>query len=179
MVLPNVTQLYFRGKIELDAMTMQPRLGSKQSKQVYDILERPATTDLETELANENLEVNDDMILLEVGQKLMEEKKTGKALLLYKYYTKTFPNIVVAWNDLGDIYQLLKNKEEAIKCYEQALKIRPSNVRAKESLKQVEAIKIKKYFMKIPVKYFYKFASASKQYSRKVLNKASMVSMVV
>ena len=74
------------------------------------------------------------MVLLEVGQSLIQEKKTDKALVLYKFYTKTFPNIVVAWNDLGDIYQAQNNKDEAIKCYKQALKIRPENPRAKESL---------------------------------------------
>ena len=45
-----------------------------------------------------------------------------------------FPNIVLAWNDMGDIYLNLKNKEEAIKCYKHALDIRPENPRAKESL---------------------------------------------
>jgi len=41
---------------------------------------------------------------------------------------------VVAWNDLGDIYLSQNNRYEAIKCYQQALKIRPTNPRAKESL---------------------------------------------
>lgn len=134
MVLPNVTQLYFQGKIEQDAMTMQPKFENELSKQIYDILEKPTTTDLSIELAKENLKVEDDMVLLEVGQSLMQEKKTDKALVLYKFYTKTFPNIVVAWNDLGDIYLTQNNKDEAIKCYKQALKIRPENPRAKESL---------------------------------------------
>jgi predicted negative regulator of RcsB-dependent stress response len=78
--------------------------------------------------------VEDDMVFLEVGQLLMQERKNDKALVLYKFYTKTFPNIVVAWNDLGDIYLLQDKKEEAINCYKQALKIRPENPRAKESL---------------------------------------------
>ena len=134
LVLPNITQLYFKGKIEQDAISMQPKFDTKLSKQIYDMIENPSTTDLGTELSKENLKVEDDMILLEVGQKLMEEKKYDKALILYTYYTKTFPNIVVSWNDLGDIYLLKNNKEEAIKCYRQALIIRPSNPRAKESL---------------------------------------------
>ena len=68
----------------------------------------------------------------------MQEKKYGKALTLYKYYTTSFPNIVVAWNDMGDIYRIENNKEEAIKCYSQALKIRPGNPRAKENLDQLK-----------------------------------------
>lgn len=134
MVLPNISQLYFQGKIEQDAMTMQPKFENELSKQIYDILEKPTTADLASELAKENIKVEDDMALLEVGQRLMQEKKTDKALVLYKFYTKTFPNIVVAWNDLGDIYLSQDNKAEAIKCYNQALKIRPENPRAKESL---------------------------------------------
>ncbi len=134
MVLPNVTQLYFQGKIEQDAMTMQPKFDNELSKKIYAILEKPTTKDLAVELAKENLTVENDMILLGVGRSLVEEKKTDKAFILYQYYTKTFPNIVVAWNDLGDIYLLKNNKAEAIKCYNQALKIRPTNPRAREAL---------------------------------------------
>ncbi|MGB3079117.1 MAG: serine hydrolase, partial [Saprospiraceae bacterium] len=122
MVLPNVTQLYFRGKIEQDALSMQPRFENEQSKQIYDILDKTATTDLADALAKENIKVEDDMILLEVGHSLIEEKKMGKALVLYVYYTKAFPNIVVAWNDLGDIYLAQSKKNEAMNCYRQALK---------------------------------------------------------
>jgi tetratricopeptide (TPR) repeat protein len=74
---------------------------------------------------------------LEVGRALVKEKKIELALLLYKYYTSSFPNIVVAWNDLGDLYQVLKNKDAAIQCYQQALKIKPGNSRAKENLEKL------------------------------------------
>jgi CubicO group peptidase (beta-lactamase class C family) len=137
MVLPNITQLYFQGKIEQDALSMKPKFENELSKQIYDILLKPTTTDLAAELAKENLKVDDDMVLLEVGQKLIEEKRNDKAFILYTYYTRVFPNIVVAWNDLGDIYLLQNNKDEAIKCYKQALKIRPENPRAKASLEKL------------------------------------------
>ncbi len=134
MVLPNITQLYFQGKIVADAMVNRPKFENALSKQIYEILTKPSTTDLGIELEKENIKVEDDMILLEVGQKLIQEKKNDKALVLYKFYTKKFPGIVVAWNDLGDIYQLLNNKKEAIKCYQQAFTIRPGNPRAKENI---------------------------------------------
>lgn len=137
MVLPNITQLYFKGKIEQDAIAMQPQFENELSKKIYSIVEKQTTTDLAAELENEKLKVEDDMILLEVGQKLIEEKKNDRALILYKYYTHAFPNIVVAWNDLGDIYLSQNNKAEAIKCYSQALKIRPENTRAKKSLEKL------------------------------------------
>ena len=78
------------------------------------------------------------MILFEVGRRLMEEKKADEALALYQFYTKSFPNIIVAWNDLGDVYESKGNKEEAIKCYKQALKIKPDNQRAKENLEKLK-----------------------------------------
>lgn len=137
VVLPNITQLYFQAKISQDAMTIKPKFENSLSKQVYDILLKPSTTDLGSELTKENLNVEDDMILLEVGQTLMQEKNTKKAFILYKYYTKTFPNIVVAWNDLGDIYQIQNNKDEALRCYRQALKIRPGNPRAIENISKL------------------------------------------
>jgi CubicO group peptidase (beta-lactamase class C family) len=137
MVLPNITQLYFQGKILQDVLAMQRNFRNPLSKQVYDILQKQTTTDLEEELTKEKLKIEDDMILLEVGQRLMQEKKNDKALILYKFYTKKYPAIVVAWNDLGDVYQTYNNKQEAIKCYKQALKIRPENPRAKENLEKL------------------------------------------
>ena len=92
---------------------------------------------MEGELSKQNIKVDDDMILLEVGRALVQEKNNNKALILYKFYTKTFPNIVVAWNDLGDLYQTLNNKDQAIRCYKHAIKIRPENSRAKEALEKL------------------------------------------
>ena len=138
LVLPNVTQLYFRGVIEEDALTVGSGFKDKLSKQIYDIVEKPTTTSLDMELKKEKLQVQDDMILLAVGQKLMEENKLNKALILYSYYTKAFPNIVVAWNDMGDVYQFQNNKTEAIKCYKQALVLRPGNPRAIKNLNKLE-----------------------------------------
>lgn len=138
LILPNVTQLYFNGVIEQDALASGSVLEDKLSKQIYDILEKSTTTDLKAELKKEDLEVDDDMILLEVGQKLMMEKKLDKALMLYAYYTQTFPKIIVAWNDMGDVYRSQNNKAEAIRCYRQALKLRPGNPRAIKNLSELE-----------------------------------------
>ncbi len=137
MVLPNVSQLYFQGKIEQDALLMQAKFENQLSKQIYDILEITNANDLKVELKNKQINVEDDMILLEVGQLLIQENKLKKAMVLYQYYTQKFPKIVVAWNDLGDIYLAQGNKAEAVKCYKQALKIRPENPRAKESLSKL------------------------------------------
>ena len=70
-------------------------------------------------------------------QKLMDENKTAEALALFEYYTKTFPNIVVAKNNLGDLYRKKGEKEKAITCYKAAVKVRPGNPRAIEELKKL------------------------------------------
>ncbi|MEP6713199.1 MAG: serine hydrolase [Ferruginibacter sp.] len=134
MVLPNVTQLYFTGKIIQDAVDNKPKFESQMAGKIYQVLTVNKPTDLGEALKKENIAVDDDMILLDVGKRLIAENKIDEAFSLYLYYTKTFPNIIVSWNDLGDLYQMKNNKTEAIKCYQQALKLRPGNERAKENL---------------------------------------------
>lgn len=137
MAIPNVTQLFFQGNITKDALIMKPKFESEVAEKIYTILNQVKLTELSKEFEKQNITVDDDMVLLEVGQKLIEEKKADEALTLYQYYTKTFPNIVVAWNDMGDVYQMKGNKAEAIKCYSHALKLRPGNPRAKENLEKL------------------------------------------
>ncbi len=137
MVLPNITQLYFDGKITMDAISAHSEFEFLKSKEVYELINEKGVMDFEKSLKAAGIEIDNDMVLLEVGEKLSEENNTEAAIAVYLYYTKTFPNIVVAWNDLGDLYLLKKQTEEAKKCYEQALKIRPENPRAKESLKNL------------------------------------------
>jgi CubicO group peptidase (beta-lactamase class C family) len=137
-VLPNVIQLYFDGKISRDALTERPQFESPMAEKIYNILVTKKPVDLSPELKGKDITVGNDMILLEVGQKLMNENKTEEALVLYKYYTKEFPNIVVAWNDLGDVYRRKNDTENARKCYEQALVVRPNNQRAKENLEKLK-----------------------------------------
>ena len=77
------------------------------------------------------------MLLLELGQKLTNDGLVKPAIALYQYYTKEFPNIVVCWNELGELYLQTNHKDEAKKCFEQALKLRPGNPRAIENLKKL------------------------------------------
>ncbi|MFN8355838.1 MAG: serine hydrolase [Spirosomataceae bacterium] len=137
LILPNISQLYFDGKIEQDARLNQPQFENPQSEKVYSIVSKSSVSDLATELTKQNIQ--DDMILLEVGQKLMVEGNYAKALILYKYYTQAFPTIVVAWNDLGDVYLAQGNKDEALKCYKQALVLRPNNQRAKQNIERLSS----------------------------------------
>ena len=137
MVLPNVTQLYFQGSITQDAMIVKQKFETPMAEKIYNMLVEKHSSDLRLELQKEKINVEDDMVLLDAGQKLIEENKLDEALVLYKYYTEQFPKIVVAWNDLGDVYQMKNDKNKAIECYQQALKIRPGNPRAKENLQKL------------------------------------------
>jgi CubicO group peptidase (beta-lactamase class C family) len=80
---------------------------------------------------------DDDMPFLFAGMALTNEKKYSDARSLYQVYTKEYPQIVVAWNELGDIYKRQGKKSEAKKCYQQALKIRP-NERAQQALEKLK-----------------------------------------
>ena len=129
MVLPNISQLYFEGKISQDASTggrMQPPM----VKKIIEILDKPGVNDLGEALNTEHITIDDDMILLNAGMDLTANKQFDKAMVLYKYYTKAFPNIIVCWNELGELYLMKANKEDAKKCFSMAIKLRPGNPRA-------------------------------------------------
>ncbi|MBX7126412.1 MAG: serine hydrolase [Cyclobacteriaceae bacterium] len=138
MVLPNVLQLYFDGAITKDAVAQRPRFENPQSEVVASLLDKPGVSDLGAALQEAGVVVDDDMVLLEVGQQLMEKGQYERARLLYEYYTRQFPRIVVSWNDLADVYLALKDPVRARTCFEQALRIRPENPRAKEGLRKLD-----------------------------------------
>ena len=136
-VLPNVTQLYFQGEIVHDGFQNDQQTGSDAGDKIFSILTSNSSADLSAELDKQHMEVDDDMILFEVGQKFVNAGNIDAAFTLYKFYTDKFPKIVVAWNELGDIYRMKNKKEEAIRCYKKALEIRPGNPRATENLEKL------------------------------------------
>ncbi|MEP7109261.1 MAG: serine hydrolase [Ferruginibacter sp.] len=137
-ILPNITQLYFYGRIMKDAFDRKVGFEFPKAGLVYDLLVTKGPGDFEKNLKSAGIEIQDDMILLEAGQKLTENNKPDEAIALYEYYVIKFPEIVVAQNDLGDLYLKKGEKEKAKNCYRRALKIRPENPRAKEALKNLE-----------------------------------------
>lgn len=135
MVMPNITQLFFEGKITRDFT--EQKFDHPLMNRLYELLTQHDPAQFEAKLKEENIVVEDDMMLLEVGQKLTNEGHTQSAIVLYTYYTKAFPTIVVCWNELGELYAQTGNKIEAMKCFEQALRLRPGNPRATENLKKL------------------------------------------
>ncbi len=89
------------------------------------------------EFREAHVPLDDDMTLLYAGQQLLQDKNADAAIALYTIYTKEFPNIIIAWNDMGDAYLLKGDKEQAKKCFTQALKLRPANERAKRALQNL------------------------------------------
>lgn len=132
MVLPNVTQLYFLGKIETDATAQL--FQNPQSEKIYRLLDESQVHDLDSALKKENLQPDDDMILLETGERLMDEGKYGSATVLFRYYTQRFPKIIIAWNSLGECLVQQGEITEARNCFHKALALSPDNKRAIENL---------------------------------------------
>jgi CubicO group peptidase (beta-lactamase class C family) len=92
----------------------------------------------ETMLKEAGFDFENDMILLGVGELLQEENKVDDAVHLFIVYTKLFPRIVVAWNQLGRAYLQLGQKEKAKACFVQSISIRPANNPAAELLRESE-----------------------------------------
>jgi len=111
------------------------------SKFIYTLLKEKGAqyflANYKKELADARVPLDDDMNLLYAGEQLLEDKNADAAIALYTVYTNEFPNIIVAWNDMGDAYLLKGDKEQAKKCFLQALKLRPANERAKRALQNL------------------------------------------
>jgi len=90
------------------------------------------------ELADAHISMEDDMNLLYAGRQLLKDKNADASIALYTVYTNEFPNIVVAWNDMGDAYLLKGDKEQARKCFKQVLVLRPANERARQALQSLQ-----------------------------------------
>ncbi len=90
----------------------------------------------ESEFKKQGYTLDDDMIFINVGEALLEEKKNEEAISVLKFGAQKFPKIKMLWNGLGEAYLEKGNKTEAKKCFETVLKMMPDNERAKEGLKK-------------------------------------------
>ncbi|MEN9684995.1 MAG: hypothetical protein RLZZ28_781 [Bacteroidota bacterium] len=111
------------------------------SRFIYSLIKEKGgdyfSANYQKELAEAGIEMDDDMIFLFAGEQLLQEKNADAAIALFQVYTKEFPNIIVAWNDLGDAYRLINNKDAARNCYLKVLQMRPANERAKRALEKL------------------------------------------
>jgi CubicO group peptidase (beta-lactamase class C family) len=86
------------------------------------------------EVENSEMNPGDDMVLLNVGTKLSEEKDYDNAIDLFTVYTREFPGIIIAWNELGELYLAKGDRQNAGRCFSAALRLSPDNQRAKRGL---------------------------------------------
>lgn len=133
MVLPNISQLWFEGVISTDHV-MDVRVGHPDGQRIYDILVKEHPSDLGAALEKEKIKIENDMTLFETGEALKQNNHPEEAITLYRYYTQSFPGIVLAWNELGELYLEKGDKPSAAECFRTALKIKPENERAKDGL---------------------------------------------
>lgn len=87
-------------------------------------------------LQNAGFDFQDDMLLLGVGEQLLDAEDWKNGLALYEAYTQLFPNIVVAWNHLGRCKKGLGDMEGAKAAWESSVRLRLKNNPAVEWLKQ-------------------------------------------
>lgn len=74
------------------------------------------------------------------GYRLMGMKRLDQAIEIFKLNTEAYPQSSNVWDSLGEAYMNKGNKELAIKNYEKALEIDPSNANAAQMLKRVRAM---------------------------------------
>lgn len=71
---------------------------------------------------------------------LSKEKRYQEAIDCYKRYLEIYPENYVAWGNMGALYGLLINKEEAYKCLHKALSIKPNYKIARDNLALLESV---------------------------------------
>lgn len=125
----------------LFGMPVEP-LHQPPSKYLFEVIRTKGgpyfEQESEKEMSNSGMEMDNDMILLSVGQALRKAGDNNGAISLYKVYTTRFPRIIIAWNELGECYMVAGDKEKARACFQKALEIQPENRRAKSNLEKLK-----------------------------------------
>lgn len=125
----------------LNNKTLQP-LHEPASRYLYNLIKTKGGKYFEEnysyEIEKSGMMPDDDMVLFTVGRGLRDMNDIQGAISLYKVYTTLFPKIFICWNELGECYLQFKDKENAKKCFEEALKIQPGNPRVKDNLSKTQ-----------------------------------------
>ncbi|MCF8244575.1 MAG: beta-lactamase family protein [Saprospiraceae bacterium] len=106
-----------------------------------EMMEKGATNFRENSLAilkNAGFDNEDDMLLLGVGERLLDEEKWQEGLALYEVYTRLFPKIIVSWTHLGRCRKELGDVKGAKAAWETSVSLRPKNNPAVSWLKAME-----------------------------------------
>jgi tetratricopeptide (TPR) repeat protein len=149
-VRPKTDNYSFRIKdnlayVEFDAFT-PTRTGDTSHSHEYRILTKENG---EWKIANQIVTVLDDYTKSDpatiegeingAGYKLMTAKRLNDAIDLFKMNVKLFPNAWNVYDSLGEAYAVAGNKQEAIKNYEQSIKLNPMNENGKKALEKLRS----------------------------------------
>lgn len=81
----------------------------------------------------------DEKAINSFGYYLLNEGKKEEALAIFKLNTELYPDGYNTWDSLGECLLLLHRKEEAIKAYEQSVKLNPGSQSGIKALKKLKA----------------------------------------
>lgn len=77
-----------------------------------------------------------EKLVNDVADDLMKQEKTKQAIEVYTLNTLLYPDSENAYLKLGEAYLSIKNSQQAMKNFDNCLKINPSNAKAKEYLRK-------------------------------------------
>jgi tetratricopeptide (TPR) repeat protein len=78
---------------------------------------------------------------IEVGTFYLHKGDTAAAIDRFQHATETRPTLSKPWELLGEAYEKMDDKEEALKSYQQYLKIQPGAADAKKVQKKIDKLK--------------------------------------
>jgi tetratricopeptide (TPR) repeat protein len=87
-----------------------------------------------------NTYLNTEATMNSFGYKLIGMKRLDHAIEIFKLNTEAYPQSSNVWDSLGEAYMNKGNKELAIKNYEKALELDPSNANAAAILKRLRGM---------------------------------------
>ena len=86
--------------------------------------------------ANSNFELAEDEVN-GWGYKLIEQDRTAEAFEIFTLNVFLYPTSANTFDSLGEIYAILGDRKQAIKNYEQSLKLNPKNTNAEQQLQRL------------------------------------------
>jgi tetratricopeptide (TPR) repeat protein len=87
-----------------------------------------------------NTYLNMEATMNSFGYKLMGMNRLDQAIEIFKLNTEAYPQSANVWDSLGEAYMNKGNKELAIKNYEKALELDPSNTNAAQIVKRLRGM---------------------------------------
>ncbi|MCH5715175.1 tetratricopeptide repeat protein [Niabella hibiscisoli] len=118
-------------------MSLQPL--DKLYNPAQPISEAIAAIKREHQKGKSSLYAIDERAINGFGYSLLKSQKTEDALAIFKLNTVLYPDGYNTWDSLGECLLQFNRKNEAIKAYEQSVKLNPKHKAGIETLKKLKA----------------------------------------